>query len=434
MKNLLFHFIGIGGISMSALAFYIKSCGYAVQGSDTHKSKITDDLEKFGIKVFIGHKKSNLANADIVIYNYAIKEDNIELKYAKEDEKKVFSRGELLGLISQKFDNVISIAGSHGKTSTTEMIYNCLFVAGKNPTLHIGGIINGSAFGFVSGDKNYFVTEACEYHDCFLSLKSKIGVVLNVEPEHLDYFKSFDNEKLSYNKFLKNSSLTISNFESENKNNFTFGFYNKNVTAKNITLKNGKYSYDAYVNNKYFAHIDLGCYGKHSIINSLAVIGVCVLLNIPKKYVKIGLGRQLNIKRRFEIIKKNPFVVHDYAHHPTEIKETIQTFKKCTDKKVLVVFQPHTYSRTKTLFNEFLKCFDDVNELYIIKTYSAREKFDKTASGFALYKALKSKGKNCKYYASYLVAKEKIQEKTIQGYDVLILGAGDIENLAYSLK
>lgn len=434
MKNLLFHFIGIGGISMSALAFYIKSCGYNVQGSDIHKSKITDDLQRLGIKVFFGHKKSNLSNVDVVIYNYAIKRDNVELKYSKENKIKTYSRGELLGLISQKYKNVISIAGSHGKTSTTEMIYNCLLVAGMNPTLHIGGIIKGHSFGFINGDKNYFITEACEYHDCFLNLKSKVGVVLNVEPEHLDYFKSFYNEKLSYKKYLENSNLTISNFDCSNKNNISFGFDNKNIIAKNVMNRKGKFSYDAYINGKFFAHIDLGCYGQHSVINSLAVIGVCVQLNVPKKYVKIGLCMPLNIQRRFEIIKKQPLVVHDYAHHPTEIKETIQTFKNCTNKKVLVVFQPHTYSRTKTLFNEFLTCFDNVDMIYLIKTFPAREKPDKSASAFALYKGLKFNGKNCKYFASFSLAKEKIQEKAVQGYDILILGAGDIVNLAYSLK
>lgn len=418
---------------MSALAFYLKSCGYVVQGSDTHKSQITDDLINNGINVFIGHKKSNINDDCVVVYNYAIKEDNVELKYAREKKLKVLSRGELLGYISQKYNNVISVAGSHGKTSTTEMIYNCFIVAGKNPTLHIGGIIKGNQFGFVKGGNNYFITEACEYHDCFLHLKSNIGIVLNVEPEHLDYFKSFENEKLSYGKFLECSNKCVSNFQSNNTS-FSFGFNNENIVARNITIKNGKYSYDSYVNNEFYAHIDLGCYGKHSVVNSLAVIGVCIFANIDKKYVKIGLSKPLNIKRRFEIIKKEPLIVHDYAHHPTEIKETISTFKNCASKKILIVFQPHTYSRTKTLFNEFLKCFDDADELFILKTYSAREKFDKSASAFALFKQLKLKNKNCKYFSSFDLIKKEILKKCSQDFAVLILGAGDIENLAYSFK
>ncbi len=435
MKKLRVHFIGIGGVSMSALAFYLKKCGHFVQGSDITKSQTTKNLEKCGVKVFYSHKKENIKNVDVVVFNYAIKQDNEELIFARKNNIKILSRGELLGKIAKNYKNVISVAGSHGKTSTTKMIYNCLNLAGKNPTLHIGGITFGQDFGFVFGENDFFVTEACEYHDCFLNLKSKVGVVLNVEPEHLDYFKNFENEKNSYEKFLSGCEYKVAKFAlSPQKDICTFGA-GGNIIAKNIRESGGKFSYDCFVNKKFYAHIDLGTFGKHSVINSLAVIGVCEHFGISKKYVKIALSRDIEIKRRFEIIQKKPrLIVHDYAHHPSEIVETIETFSKFAKRKILVVFQPHTYSRTKNLMQDFVKSFEKCQKVIIMKTYPAREKFDKSGSAFSLYKKIKQNNKSCKYFASIFKIKREIMKKQNSCYDILILGAGDIEKLAEILR
>lgn len=435
MKKLRVHFIGIGGVSMSALAFYLKKCGHFVQGSDLTKSELTKKLENYGIKVFYSHKKENIKNADLVVFNYAIKQDNEELIFARKNQIKVISRGELLGEIAKKYKNVISIAGSHGKTSTTKMIYNCLLLAGKKPTLHIGGITFGQDFGFVFGKNDFFVTEACEYHDCFLNLSSKVGVVLNIEPEHLDYFKNFDNEKTSYEKFLQFSEYKVAKFGcTSQKNACTFG-ESGDIIAKNIKENCGKFSFDCFVNEKFYAHIDLGVFGKHSVVNSLAVIGVCEHFGISKKYVKIALGQNIEIKRRFELIQKTPkLIVQDYAHHPTEIMETIETFSKLSKREILVVFQPHTYSRTKNLMQDFVKSFEKCQKVIIMKTYPAREKFDKAGSAFSLYKNIKSQGKSCKYFASIFKIKQEIMKKQNRKFDVLILGAGNIEKLAEILR
>ena len=435
MKKLTYHFIGIGGVSMSSLALYLKHKGYNVQGSDI-SNQARQKLAKYNIQVFTKHNKSSINCADIVVYSFAIKDDNVELLEAKRQNKIILSRAELLGQIAKDFKNVISVAGSHGKTSTTAMIYSCLKQAGKNPTLHIGGELYGSNFGLILGDSNYFITEACEYHDSFLKLNSNIGIILNIEPEHLDYFGNFENEINSYKKFAKNSKKIIA-FDNGYINDskiITFGKENSDVIAKNIKLINGKYEYDVYINKKYFLHITLGAQGEYNITNSLAAIYACKLLGIKRQYISQGLKEYTPVKRRYEILSQNPYIVHDYAHHPTEIQNTIKTFTRHTNSKILVVFQPHTYSRTKTLMNEFLNCFGKVHKVLFIKTYSAREKYDKTSSAYSLYKKYKQLGKSCDYSASFNVAKTKIERLICKGYSVLILGAGDVCNLAYKFK
>ena len=435
MKKITYHFIGIGGVSMSALAIYLKKNGFDVQGSDlmeTTKQK----LKKFKIKVFVGHNKNNISDADIIVYSFAIKDDNVELAEAKRQNKVILSRAELLGKIAKDFKFVISVAGSHGKTSTTAMIYSCLKCAGKNPTLHIGGELLGKEFGLICGGKDFFVTEACEYHDSFLELNSNIGIVLNIEPEHLDYFGNFSNEVSSYQKFVDKSRCAICFDNNLLKKDIvlTFGKDSSHIVAKNIQMKNGKFEYDVYCCGKFFLHIILGAEGLYNVTNSLAVILACKVIGIQKKYIKMGLEKYVGVKRRYEVISYSPYIVHDYAHHPSEIQNTINTFKQHTNSKVLVVFQPHTFSRTKTLLGEFLNCFNGADKVMFVKTYSAREKYDKNASAYYLYKKYRQITPNCNYVASFDVAKDKISKLTKQGYSVLVLGAGDICNLAYKFR
>ena len=419
---------------MSALAYYLAKKGYYVQGSDSQESTIVKNLEKAGIKVFLGHRKENVLGVDVVVYNCAINEDNDELKFARKNLLKVVSRGELLGEIAKQYECVVAIAGSHGKTSTTLMMYNCLHAFSQSPTLHIGGILHNNKFGLIFGEKKYFITEACEYHDSFLHLNPQVGIVLNLEPEHLDYFKSFDCEQKSYQKFAVNSKIAIINAQCEiyGDNIYSFGTKQGEIVAKNIKQSGGKYSYDCYYKNKFLLHIDLGAYGEHNVTNSLAVVLACLKLGVSLTAIKIGLGRELNILRRFEKIQQAPnLIVHDYAHHPSEIQKTIQTFSLCAKKPILIVFQPHTYSRTKSFFDDFIKCFSSQNKVFFVKTYSAREKYDKTASAFALYKKVREKNKNCKYFASLKRLKKEIIKKENQSFDILILGAGDIDKLCH---
>ncbi len=421
---------------MSALALYLKSEGNYVQGSDISNSKIAEKLIQQGIVVFNQHQKENINKGFEIVYSYAISNDNVELIEAKKLGLIIKSRAEILGEISKQFEQVIAVAGSHGKTTTTAMIYSCLKIAGKEPTLHIGGELIDNDFGLVIGDKKYFICEACEYCDSFLKLSPTIGVVLNIEPEHLDYFKTFNNEISSFNIFANQCTSLIA-FDNEllkANNILTFGKHNSNISAKNIEFIDGKYEYDCFINQKFSMHIRVGAEGEYNIINSLAVIGVCKAINISNEYIQQGIQNYQGVKRRYEVISSCPYIVHDYAHHPTEIKNTIKTFLKHTNNKVVVVFQPHTYSRTKTLFDSFIQCFTGVNEVIFVKTYSAREKYDKSASSYFLYKTYKKTGKSCSYFANFNIGIKKIIKKIKDNYSILILGAGDIVDVAYKLK
>lgn len=435
MEKLKYHFIGICGASMSGLALYLKSTGNYVQGSDISNFATKAKLEGKGIKVFSFHSKKNINDIDVVVYNFAIKLDNEELKEAKKKGLKIISRAELLSLIASNFKYVISIAGSHGKTTTSAMLFFCLNCAKKQPSLHIGAQLKNYDFGFVLQKNKYFITEACEYKDSFLKLNSNIGIILNVEPEHLDYFKSYENEIASFNKFSKNSEKTIClNSDLIFKKDYTFGDELSTIYAKNIKIINHKYCFDCYYNNKCLMHVKLGAVGLYNVTNALAVIMTCLILKIPKKYILEGLKNFNGVKRRFEILKNDDdFVVHDYAHHPTEIKKTIATFKEnALNKKILVVFQPHTFSRTKSLYKDFLTCFNDCDKLLLVKTYPAREKYDKTSSAFKLYKDMKNV--DCEYCANFNLAVEKILKALKNKYAVLILGAGNVDEIAYKVS
>ena len=305
--------------------------------------------------------------------------------------------------------------------------------------MHLGGIITGCQSGMILGDKKYFVTEACEYQNNFLSLSPNIGVVLNIEKEHLDFFKTYKNIKKSFQKFKDNCNVVVCNDKTNYKKNnktIVFGTENSDFFAKNIKYyQNGCYCFDCYKKKQFYYHFDLSVVGKHNVENALAVIAVCDKLGIDKKYIYQGLAEFEGIKRRYEFFgDKNVFLVHDYAHHPTEIKKAIQTTKKITKKPLLVVFQPHTYTRTKTLMTEFKKVFCGLDDVVIVKTYSAREKFDQSGSAKTLYQNIKTGNKHTKYYANFSTCQKYIQNKLSKGYATLLLGAGNINEMAENLS
>ena len=423
-----YHFIGIGGISMSALAIELKKEGNFVSGSDLKLSLITKKLESEGIDVYYGHKHSNLRSADFVIVSGAINEDNPEIKEAVLRGVKIKTRAELLGEIAKTYKNVIAISGAHGKTSTTEMIAEIFIQANKNPTVHIGGISNYFNSNLLRGNKKYFITEACEYKNSFLNLYPTTSIILNIEPEHLDFFKSFSNVKKSFKKFEEQSKLCIK-VDKKRYLAYTSKFF---VQAKNIShLGNGKYGYDLFSNEKYLGKIYLNAIGKHNVLNSLSAICVALLYKIPFSKIYQALLTYKGVKRRYEIIREYPsLIVCDYAHHPTEIKKIIQSTKKFTKNKIIVAFQPHTYSRTKTLLHEFLSALRLADEVHIIKTYSARESFDFEGSAKHLSELLK----NSYYHSSMNSAYKKIKERLTGKETLLILGAGNIDELGEMFK
>lgn len=418
-----YHFIGVGGISMSALALELKRAGYSVQGSDLKPTEITRKLESAGIKVFYGHRASNVNENCTVIVTNAISEDNPELIEAKLLNLKILTRGELLGEVSKHFKNVIAISGAHGKTTTTEMLAEIFIAANKNPTVHIGGESKSFNSNLRLGGKKYFICEACEYKNSFLNLKANVGVILNMEPEHLDFFKNYKNVVRSFEKFQKNCKKCVK-IDKKHFIAYTNNFY---VQAKNVThLKKGKYGYDLYAKNAYLGKIYLNAIGKHNVLNSLAAICVALLYKIDYSTICHALFNYKGVKRRYEIISEHPnLIVCDYAHHPTEIKKIILSTRKFCKNKIIVAFQPHTYSRTKTLFKEFISALSLADEIHIIKTYSAREKYDASGSAERLASSL-----NANYYGGMKSAYNAISKRLKSDNTLLILGAGNIDELA----
>jgi len=445
IKNI--HFLGVGGISQSALAIILKSQGYNVSGSDKTETEITKKLENLGIPVSINSISGYIYSANLVVVTGAIKEDDEELVLANKLGLKIVSRAKMLGMIAKQYKNVISVAGTHGKTTTTGMLAQIFIDAKKNPTIHIGGnmeTINGNVF---VGDNDFFITEACEYQDSFLTLRSNVSVILNVQPDHLDYFKSFKNIKKSFKKFADNTKkqgVVVYNRDDENaifnyKNNVIS--YSVNgvglLSAKNIKEhEKGKYQFDCYLlGNKLFT-LKLKVFGQHNVYNALASISVGLYYGIDKKIIKKSLESFTGIKRRFEDYGEinGVKIIHDYAHHPTEIKAIIKTAKSLTKNNIYVIFQPHTYSRTKLLYNEFLNCFKGAKETLVYKVYSARESECEGINEKELARGLSLKGEKAFSFDNYKEMKNYILSKVKEGDILLVLGAGDIESFATFIK
>lgn len=429
---------------MSALARLCHNNGMIVSGSDRVASEITDELKNIGIKIFIGHNKANIGDADAVCYTVAVGENNVELVEAKNKKLIIFERADLLEKICLNYKHIIAVSGTHGKTTTCGMISSIFISANKNPTIHIGGECETVGGNLRIGGKGFFITEACEFKKHLLKIPHEVGVVLNIEADHIDSYTSLNDLHDTFDKFCSVSTginIVCEKFVSLLKNKAKYAIktfsngYGGDFYAKNIKqFKSGKITFDCYKNGQFFSKFCLNEFGKFNVMNALASIAVADYYNISKLAMKEGLKNFSGVKRRFRFVGKinDSIVIEDYAHHPTEIKAVIECAKEVFNKKIVVVFQPHTYSRTKSLFNEFLKCFDVADEIYILPTYSAREKPIKRASGKYLAKGLAFKHKNCKYITSFKAMKKVLQQK--QNDVILIVGAGDIERLSKSIK
>ncbi len=404
-------FIGICGISMSALAFLSLKRGNLVSGSDLNfedKPKCLD-----GISVFPQPCLAEIEKADLVVYSSAITPSHHEFIYAKNLGKKMISRGEYLFEISKNFEKTIAVAGSHGKTTTTAMIFHTLWASGKRPSLHLGGILQSEKMQTCLDGDEFFVTEACEYFDNFLHLRPAISVITNVEPEHLDYFKNFANQKKSFEEFEKNSDICI-------KKPF--------FKAKNIRLnKLGCVSFDLCDEKQKIQRIQLRIGGKYNAQNALFCIDVCRKIGLSMNQIKFGLETFKGVKKRCEKIDSCfdfPLFV-DYAHHPKEIEKVAGFFKKINKGKTIAVFQPHTYSRTKDFFDEFVESLSLFDEIILFKTFPAREKKIDGLCEKDLCQRLKIEGKTAFVFYDMEILKSflfRYDEKCL----VAFLGAGDL--------
>ncbi|MBE5745894.1 MAG: UDP-N-acetylmuramate--L-alanine ligase [Clostridiales bacterium] len=444
MKNLSFfnninkiYFIGIGGISMSALACIMKNHGFNISGSDIVKSEITQKLEKENIKVIYNQQAKNIKKfqPDLVVYSGAIKEENKELKYARIQNIYCLERNKFIKELLSFYKNVISISGTHGKSTTTSMISEIFFNAKLNPTVHIGAESVNLNSNFLVGKNNFFINEACEYKKSFLDFKSTLGVILNIEEDHPDCYKNLDEIKIAFNNFASICNNIVINSDYENyiinNNKLTFNFKNALFSVRKIkNLSNGGYSFIVFKNNVFYEKFILNIFGKHNILNALASICVADFFNIDKNIIKSSLYNFKGLKRRFEQFDSKKLegkIYFDYAHHPTEIKKLLEEVK-IFNKPVICVFQPHTYSRTKKYFDDFLQSFKNTYQTIFYKTYHAREKKIKGGQSKDIYNKLK-KNYNVYYYNSFSKIIKHLKKYAKINCIVLFVGAGDIYNI-----
>lgn len=434
-------FIGIGGISMSALAVICNNLGYEVYGSDRESSEITEKLERLGIKTYIEHKKEHITkDLDMVVYTAAIAKDNEELVQAHNLGIKTLERANFLGHIMEKYENSIAIAGTHGKTTTTS-ITTLLFKNAK-PTALIGGVFPNIGGNIEIGTSDIFITEACEYVDSFLQFYPKIAIITNLEADHLDYFKDLEQIQKSFLKFsnqVKKDGFVVANGDDENVRKaleyskskiYYCGFDEKNdFVVKNLCFDSLGYpQFDLYFKGELIDNYVLRVFGKHNVYNSVFSIATAYLCNISKKDIKSSLLEFVGVGRRFEYIgEKNGVKVYDdYAHHPTEIKATMEAIKPLKKNRFIAIFQPHTYTRTKSLFEEFTLCFDYADVNIFADIYPAREPFDPTISSKMLYEKVKDRGNECYYFDSFEKIVEFLDSFAKKDDLVFTIGAGDV--------
>ena len=420
--------IGIGGISMSGLAKILLKNGVSVFGSDIRYNDEISDLIKLGATIYSEHSSTNITSSvNLVVYSGAIKEDNPELICAKNLGIKIMERSEFLGLISQNFAHVIAISGTHGKTTTTAMIAEIFQLAGFNPTIHLGGVSVNLSTNTIVGSDEYLILEACEYRESFLCLNPETSVITNIESDHLDYYKDYESIKRAFQKFADNSQTIVAPIDSDIKHKNLIAIDNYNY--KNLQFTHKTIQYDVYYMGSFLVHIDLSMVGIYNVFNSLYAIAVANHYNIPKEIIAKALKNFKGVKRRNEKIGSidNIPVIIDYAHHPTEIGNSYRGILGVF-KSPLVVFQPHTYTRTYSLFNEFIKVLSLMPNLILFSTYPARE--TEIIGGRA--EDLADKLPAARFVDSIeMLIKFIHKESKSNKFDcVLILGAGDLaENI-----
>ncbi|MFA6866210.1 MAG: UDP-N-acetylmuramate--L-alanine ligase [Clostridia bacterium] len=435
------HFLGIGGISISSLALFLRTQNIAVSGSDRIFSNKLLELSDNNCTIYVGEEFEALEKADLVVFSSAIPQNSPEMVYCKTKNIPTMERYIFLGHIAKLFQNVIAISGTHGKTTTTALMCHIFKNFLYKHYAHIGGeAIDISNFYYSGND--YFVTEACEYKKSLLSLYPNISIILNVENDHPDTYHNLQEIYTSFSQFIRQSQCTVINgdspfYESINQTNnnlITFGKNpNNQYTIENIKeCTTGGLGYDILHYGCPLCHIRTSLFGCHNVYNITSCVVVCTLLGMDINKVAEYVGTFKGVKRRFEEIGlcQGARIISDYAHHPTEIKESISTANKILKpgKKLYVVFQPHTYSRTLSLFAQFITCFENCDCLIILKEYSAREDSSQGLSAHQLYDNITHANKH--YYDNTLDVSSFLLNNIMPDDIVLILGAGDVDNVA----
>lgn len=432
------YLVGIGGVSMSPLAEVLKGMGLEISGSDMSESEKVEHLRSIGIKVSIGHDPANIpADAEFLVRTAAIRDDNPEIAAARARGIPVFERTQAWGAIMKDYKNALCIAGTHGKTTTTSMATHILMAAQRDPTVMIGGTLPLLKAGHRVGSGDTIVMESCEYYNSFLAFSPTIAVILNIEADHLDFFKTLDKVKESFAKFaalVPEDGYIVANADDKNtmdvvrplaRELVTFGIENEaDVMAKNITRLGAQSEFDIINRGEFFAHVKLHVPGIHNVKNALAATAAAICLGLDSTAVTYGLAGFTGAGRRFEFKGKfnGADVFDDYAHHPGELHALLDAVEPLNYKRTIMVFQPHTYSRTKALFDDFVRELSRPDIAYLADIYAAREKNTHEVSSEDLAKKIP----NSIYLGSFDELEEDLKRTAQPGDIILTVGAGDV--------
>lgn len=444
------HFIGIGGISMSGLAAVLLNQKFTVSGSDRSASALTGWLEDAGAKIFIGQRASNIEDGtDLVVYTAAIHPDNLEYAAAVQKGIPMMTRAELLGQLMTNYQTPIAVAGTHGKTTTTSMATHVLLAANTDPTISVGGILQAIHGNIRVGGNEIFLTEACEYTNSFLDFFPKISIILNIDADHLDFFKDIDDIRHSFRLFaqrLPHDGTLIINAAIPNVHEITDGlpcrvvYYGNGADAQyravNVTYDDHACgSFDLQKGDEILGHFTLKVPGEHNVDNAVAALTLGDILELSPEQTSKGISEFTGTDRRFQ--HKGTIggvtIIDDYAHHPTEIHATLQAAKNCPHKTLWCVFQPHTYTRTKALLDDFAKVLCQADKVVLADIYAARETDTLGISSRTLQEMINDLGGNAYYYPSFDEIENFLLENCCPGDLVITMGAGDVVQIGEHL-
>lgn len=443
------HFIGIGGISMSGLAEILISKGWNVSGTDNSDSHIVKHLKDLGAKIFIGHSPDNIEDSDLIIYTDAISADNVELRAARDSGALVVDRASFLGSIMKNYKHSIAVSGTHGKTTTTSMIATIINNPVINPTILLGGELDSIGGNVKLGTDEYLLTEACEYKANILKYHPSVAIVLNIDEDHLDYFKSIDHITDTFRGYIENvteDGYVIGNTDDINvagllkkskSNTISFGIQKEaDYRAVNIFFNSKGYpEFELLVEGKSSGTILLGVMGIHNIYNALAAIAVTSKIGIPIPEIIDRISSYNGVHRRLETkgFIENIQVIDDYAHHPTEIKASLNALRQSTTEKIFCIFQPHTFTRTKILLDSFSEAFNDADKIIIADIYAAREIDNGEIHSRELAERIRQRGYDAIYLGSFQEIEDFVLSEASDHDVVVTMGAGNVYQIGENL-
>lgn len=449
-KPIHIHFIGIGGISMSGLAEVLLERGFPISGSDAHKSPLTEKLADQGAVIYYGQKASNISDStQLVVYTAAIHPDNPEYACAREKNIPMLTRAELLGQMMQNYETPIAVAGTHGKTTTTSMVSHILLAADADPTISVGGILPAIGGNILVGKSQTFVTEACEYTNSFLSFFPKISIILNIDADHLDFFKDLDDIRHSFRLFaekLPADGTLIINADTPDYEEIIEGLpcetvtyaleHEADYTASHISFdENGNATFQCSRKGQFVGTFSLKVPGIHNVSNALASIALGMKMGLDAVTIQRGLLDFKGTDRRFQLKGKvgGVTIIDDYAHHPTEIKATLESAKNYPHKSVWCVFQPHTYTRTKALLDEFAQALTLADHVILAEIYAARETDTLGISSADIKDKISLLGTDCYYFPTFDEIENFLLTNCSEGDLLITMGAGDVVKIGENL-